>query len=71
MTDYITEFGVDGYRADTVKHVEEEVWQNFKVECDYAFEKWKINNPTKVLDATKFYLVGEVYNYGISGGQYF
>ena len=70
LTDYITEFGVDGYRADTVKHVEEDVWDDFKRECDYAFAQWKKNNPTKVMDDNEFYLVGEVYNYVISNGQF-
>jgi alpha-amylase len=71
LTDYITEFGIDGYRADTVKHTEAYVWQEFKTECDYAFEMFKKDNPEKVLDDNDFYLVGEVYNYGISGGQLF
>ena len=71
LTDYITEFGIDGYRVDTVKHTEEFVWQEFKVECDYAFEMFKKNNPDKVLDDNHFYLVGEVYNYGISAGKAF
>ena len=71
LTDYITEFGVDGYRADTVKHTEEYVWEEFKKECDYAFSEFKKNNPEKVLDETDFYLVGEVYNYGVSGGQFY
>ena len=71
LTDYITEFGIDGYRVDTVKHVEESVWQEFKVECDFAFELYKKNNPDKVLDDNKFYLIGEVYNYGISAGKTF
>ncbi|WP_299158478.1 alpha-amylase family glycosyl hydrolase [uncultured Tenacibaculum sp.] len=69
LTDYITEFGIDGYRVDTVKHTEENVWQEFKKECDYAFKKWKKEHPKKVLDETPFYLVGEVYGYGISGGK--
>lgn len=71
LTDYITEFGIDGYRVDTVKHTEEYVWQEFKTECDYAFVQWKKNNPEKVLDDNNFYLVGEVYNYNISNGKYF
>ncbi len=41
LTDYITEFGIDGYRVDTVKHVEAAVWQEFKKECDVAFIQWK------------------------------
>ncbi|MCK5402017.1 MAG: alpha-amylase [Flavobacteriaceae bacterium] len=71
LTDYITEFGIDGYRVDTVKHTEEYVWQEFKTECDYTFAQWKENNPDKVLDDNAFYLVGEVYNYAISNGKYF
>lgn len=71
LTDYITEFGIDGYRCDTVKHTEAFVWGEFKTECDYAFAKFKKENPNKVLDDNNFYLVGEVYNYGISNGKYF
>ena len=71
LTDYITEFGIDGYRADTVKHTEAYVWQEFKTECDYAFAEFKKNNPDKVLDDNDFYLVGEVYNYDVSSGQFF
>jgi alpha-amylase len=69
LTDYITEFGIDGYRVDTVKHTEAFVWQEFKAECEVAFATYKKNNPEKVLDDTDFYLVGEVYNYGISQGK--
>lgn len=68
LTDYITEFGIDGYRVDTVKHAEEYVWQEFSKECDYSFAQYKKNHPEKVLDNNDFYLVGEVYNYGISTG---
>ncbi|NQW37309.1 MAG: alpha-amylase [Flavobacteriales bacterium] len=71
LTDYINEFGIDGYRADTVKHTEASVWAAFKTECDFTFEQWKKNNPVKVLDNNPFYLVGEVYNYGIGAGQIF
>ena len=71
LTDYITEFGVDGYRVDTVKHTEEYVWQEFKVECDYAFAEFKKNNPDKIIDDNDFYIVGEVYNYGVSSGEFF
>ena len=69
LTDYITEYGIDGYRVDTVKHTEENVWQEFRTESDYAFKQWKKNNPKAVLDDANFYLTGEVYGYGISGGR--
>ncbi|MCL5127332.1 MULTISPECIES: alpha-amylase family glycosyl hydrolase [unclassified Algibacter] len=66
LTDYIIEYGIDGYRVDTVKHTEAYVWQEYKAECDYAFAQYKEQNPEKVLDNNEFYLVGEVYNYNIS-----
>ena len=71
LTDYIVEFGIDGYRADTVKHTEENVWLDFKRECDYAFETWKQNHPSEVLDQNSFYSIAEVYGYGINGGVYY
>ncbi len=71
LTDYITEYGIDGYRADTAKHIEEGVWAEFKKQCDYAFATWKKNNPNKVLDKNGFYTTGEVSGYNISGGLYY
>jgi len=71
LTDYITDFGIDGYRVDTVKHAELYVWQEFKKACNDAFTEFKKNNPEKVLDDNDFYLVGEVYNYGISATKAF
>ena len=66
LCDYIIQFGIDGYRSDTVKHTDESVWADFRVECEYAFQVWKKNNPEQVLDKNEFYSVAEVYNYNIS-----
>ena len=71
LADYILDYGIDGYRVDTVKHTEDFVWQEFRTVCDESFEMWKENNPDKVIDETPFYMVGEVYNYGISSGKQF
>lgn len=71
LTDYITDFGIDGYRADTVKHTGEDVWAAFETECNYSFDQWKKTNPGKVLDDNQFYTIAEVYNYSISAGRNF
>lgn len=68
LTDYITDFGIDGYRVDTVRHTEAYVWQEFNTQCEYAFAQWKKANPDKVLDDSDFYTVGEIYGYGINDG---
>lgn len=69
LADYITDFGIDGYRVDTVKHTEEYVWEEFRAVCDEAFADWKSSNPELALDDTPFYMVGEVYFYNINDGQ--
>lgn len=71
ITDYIHEFGIDGFRVDTVKHVNEDVWEALYKEAGYAFDTWKGKHPEAVLDDTPFYMMGEVYNYGISNGRHF
>ena len=71
LTDYIHELGIDGFRVDTVKHVNEDAWSELHKEASYAFETWKKKHPKTILDDNPFYMVGEVYNYGISGGREF
>ena len=67
LSDYIRNYGIDGYRVDTAKHTREDVWADFRKVCDLAFAEFKANNPTKVMDANPFFMVGEVYGYNISG----
>ena len=69
LTDYINDLGVDGFRVDTVKHVNEDAWEDLHTEAAYAFELWKKKHQDQILDDNPFYMVGEVYNYGISGGR--
>jgi alpha-amylase len=71
LTDYINDFGVDGFRVDTVKHVNENAWADLHKEANYTFEMWKKKHENKVMDDNPFYMVGEVYNYGISSGREF
>ncbi|MHA7057319.1 alpha-amylase family glycosyl hydrolase [Aquimarina sp. M1] len=71
LTDYIRELGIDGYRVDTVKHVEEDVWATLATQAKNAFVEWKNNNPDKVLDNNEFYVLGELYGYGIDGKRFY
>ena len=69
LADYVEEYGIDGYRIDTVKHTNEDVWKDFQKVCQESFDIYKRNNPSKVLDNNLFFTVGEVYGYGISQKQ--
>ena len=68
LTDYIREYGVDAFRVDTTKHVDEESWVVLRAQADKAFADFKTNNPDLVLDDTDFFMFGEVYNYSVDGG---
>lgn len=71
LTDYVSHTGIDGFRVDTAKHVNENTWSELYKEASYAFETWKKMHPEEVLDANPFFMVGEVYGYGISAGREF
>ncbi len=71
LTDYIRKYGIDGYRLDTAKHIEESVWKELFGEASAALQEWKQENPDEVLDNNDFFMVGEVYGYGISSGRMF
>ncbi len=66
LTDYVRELGIDGFRVDTTKHVDEDSWVVLKQEAERAFEEYHQNNNS--VPSVPFYMVGEVYFYGISGG---
>lgn len=69
LTDYVGDFGIDGYRVDTVKHADEKCWSELYAQASYAFETWKKKNPDNVLDDNPFFMTGEVYGYNISSGR--
>lgn len=71
LVDFIEEYGIDGYRVDTVKHTEDYVWKNLWKAAQTAHEKWKNDNPKAKLDDNDFYMVGEVYNFFAENGRAF
>lgn len=69
LTDFVRKYGIDGFRVDTAKHTEAEVWAELKKEAAKAFREWKAAHPDKKLDEHEFFMVGEVYGYGAGGGR--
>ncbi|RFP26075.1 alpha-amlyase [Duganella sp. BJB488] len=70
-SDWVRKYGVDGFRADTVKHVEAKVWKELGTVASAAYEDWKRANPDKKLSDDKFFMTAEVFNYNIAQGQVF
>ncbi|MFC4930232.1 alpha-amylase family glycosyl hydrolase [Massilia sp. GCM10023247] len=67
--DWVRKYGIDGFRADTVKHTEPGLWKELKKVSSQAFEEWKKANPSKKLGDTPFYMTAEIYGYGIKDGR--
>lgn len=71
LTDFVREMGIDGFRVDTAKHVEPEVWQDLWDQVTLAFRNWKNNHPDKALDQNDFFMVGEVYGFNMQEAPLF
>lgn len=69
LTDWVREYGFDGYRVDTAKHFGAEVSDELKREAERAFRDWKHAHPVQVLDSLPFYMVGEVFGFGVGGDR--
>ena len=64
LASWVEEFGIDGYRCDTVKYVSQENWGLLKKYSQEALEKWRAKNKGKdpAADWTdNFYMTGELW----------
>jgi alpha-amylase len=69
LTDWVRDFGFDGYRVDTAKHFGESVSAELKREADAALAEWRQGHPRRIAGDLPFYVVGEVYGWELSGGR--
>lgn len=69
LTDWVREYGIDGFRADTVKHVEPAAWAELKAEAAKALADWKTRNPASKIDDAPFWMVGEYWGHGPERGK--
>lgn len=67
LTDWVRDYGVDGFRVDTAKHIDPEVWATLKKEAEIALADWRSRNPDRLAADRPFYMVGEVFNHGLLG----
>lgn len=64
LSDWVREYGIDGFRADTVKHVEPQAWAELKHAATLALADWKRRHPAKKIDDAPFWMVGEYWGLG-------
>lgn len=78
LSSWVREFGIDGFRCDTAKHVEPKYWGQLKDACQSALEAWR-NDSTKADDSgakdwdENFWMTGECWGWtSIAGsGEYY
>lgn len=73
LSAWVEEFGIDGFRIDTAKHVEVERWAELEEAASKALNNYRRNNPDKPAAAftEDFFMMGEVWGHGVLKNYYF
>lgn len=68
LASWVEEFGIDGFRCDTAKHVAKETWHLLKTYSSAALKKWREQHRDGTDPAAKwtddFWMVGEHWFFG-------
>ncbi|MGN9134123.1 alpha-amylase family glycosyl hydrolase [Clostridium sp. HCP1S3_B4] len=70
LSDWVKDYGIDGFRCDTAKHIEVEHWGTLKTEADKALKEWRKNNQGEpgAQWTDDFWMTGECYGLGVNLG---
>ena len=73
LSSWVREFGIDGFRCDTAKHVEKSTWKTLKNACFVAYNEWKATNPSDPIakENLNFWMVGEHFGHNVSKDAYY
>ncbi|UCQ59088.1 alpha-amylase [Edwardsiella piscicida] len=71
LSQWVREYGIDGFRIDTAKHVEPAAWQQLKQQASAALAEWKRANPQQALDDAPFWMTGEAWGHGVMRSAYY
>ncbi|MEQ4449992.1 alpha-amylase [Kosakonia sp. YIM B13605] len=71
LSEWVREYGIDGFRVDTAKHVELAAWQQLKTQATAALAEWKKANPQKKIDDAPFWMTGESWGHGVMQSDYY
>ena len=69
LSGWVREFGVDGFRCDTAKHVDMYRWGQLKDACESALAKWRADSSKEDTAGAKewkdkFWMTGEAWGHG-------
>jgi len=69
LTQWVRDYGIDGFRVDTVKHVEPQAWAQLKEAATAALADYRARHPGGFSE--DFWMVGEVFPHGVTKSAYF
>lgn len=74
LSGWVREFGVDGFRCDTAKHVGKNRWGQLKTACQSALEAWRNDSSKEDTAGAKnwdenFWMTGEHFDWNSHAGQ--
>lgn len=71
LSQWVRDYGIDGFRVDTAKHVELPAWDPLKTQATQALAEWKKANPDKAQDDSAFWMTGEAWGHGVMQSAYY
>ncbi|HDM8081855.1 TPA: alpha-amylase [Yersinia enterocolitica] len=71
LSQWVRDYGIDGFRVDTAKHVEKPAWQQLKQQSTAALAEWKAAHPDQALDNLPFWMTGEAWGHGVMMSDYY
>jgi len=71
LSQWVRDYGIDGFRVDTAKHVELPAWDQLKTQATAALAEWKKDNPNKAPDNAPFWMTGEAWGHGVMQSEYY
>ncbi len=71
LTEWVREYGVDGFSINSIKHVEIDFLNELSIASTQALKDWKTENPEKALDDQEFWITGEAWDHGLNKSAYF
>lgn len=71
LSQWVRDYGIDGFRVDTAKHIELPAWLQLKTQASAALVEWKKANPDKALDDKPFWMTGEAWGHGVMQSDYY
>ncbi|KOC89171.1 alpha-amylase [Winslowiella iniecta] len=71
LSQWVREYGIDGFRVDTAKHVEKATLAQLKQQAGVALAQWKAQHPEQAVDNAPFWMTGEAWGHGVMESDYY